>query len=265
VEQDTRIGSKEHVMNKPNKKTHPPRWAVRLLTWYCKPSLLEDLQGDLNEYFDRNLKAKGPARARLIYILDVLKFFRSYTVRKPEFFNLLIHWIMIGSYIKTSSRSIVRNKLFSAINIIGLAVSMSVGLLMIAFVTDLLSYDDFHEKKDRIYRVITLDQHQENPPGTLASSSVKAGKSIQESVTGVEQVTLLRRNFGGDATVGESVIPISGLWADASFFKIFDFPMLQGNPSTALKEPYSLVLTESTARKLLVMSMRWASPLSWTP
>jgi len=237
-------------MNKPKKKTHPPRWAVRLLTWYCRPSLLEDLQGDLNEYFDRNLKAKGPARARLIYILDVLKFFRSYTVRKPEFFNLLIHWIMIGSYIKTSSRSIVRNKLFSAINIIGLAVSMSVGLLMIAFVTDLLSYDDFHEKKDRIYRVITVEKRQENPTTTLASSSVRAGKSIQESVTGVEQVTLLRRGFGGDATVGESVIPISGLWADASFFKIFDFPMLQGNPATALKEPFSLVVTETAARKL---------------
>jgi ABC-type antimicrobial peptide transport system permease subunit len=237
-------------MNKPNKKTHPPRWAVQLLTWYCRPSLLEDLQGDLNEYFDRNLKAKGATRARLIYVLDVIKFFRSYTIRKPEFINLLIHWIMIGSYIKTSSRSIVRNKLFSAINIIGLAISMSVGLLMIAFITDLLSYDDFQAKKDRIYRVITVDQRNENPPMTLACSSVRTGKSIQESVTGVEQVTLLRRNFGGDATVGETVIPLNGLWADASFFTVFDFPMLQGDPATALKEPYSLVLTEKAAKKL---------------
>jgi len=129
------------------KKYTPPKWAQRFLSWYCRPELLEDLEGDLNEYFDRHLKNKGPQKARLIYILDVFKFFRLYTVRKPEFINLLTQWIMIGSYIKTTGRTIVRNKLFSAINIVGLAVSMSVGLLMIAFLTDLLAYDDFHEKK----------------------------------------------------------------------------------------------------------------------
>jgi len=232
------------------KEVHPPRWAERLLSWYCKPELLEDLQGDLNEYFDRNVKAKGSKKARLIYILDVIKFFRPYTFRKPEIINLLIHWIMIGSYVKTSSRSIVRNKLFSFINIIGLAVSMSVGLLVIAFLSDLFSYDDFHEKKDRIYRVITTNQYLDEPPRDLASTSVKAGKKIQATITGVEELTLMRRQFGGDAEIKEAKFPISGLWADESFFNVFTFPLLQGNPATALKEPYSLVLTEKTAKKL---------------
>ncbi len=131
----------------------PPKWAERFLSWYCRPDLLEDLQGDLNEYFDRHCRNKGATRARLIYILDVFKFFRPYTVRTPEFINILIHWIMISSYIKTSGRSIVRNKLFSTINIVGLAISMSVGLLMIAFLSDILSYDKFHKKGDRIYRL----------------------------------------------------------------------------------------------------------------
>ncbi|MFN8335371.1 MAG: permease prefix domain 2-containing transporter [Cyclobacteriaceae bacterium] len=105
---------------KPKSRLHPPRWAERFLSWYCRPELLEDLQGDLNEYFDRNVKSKGISRARMIYILDVLKFLRLYTIRKPEFINLLINWIMLGSYVKTSGRSIMRNKLFSAINIVGL-------------------------------------------------------------------------------------------------------------------------------------------------
>ena len=100
-------------------KHNPPRWAENFMSWYCKPALLEDLQGDLNEYFHRNIKSKGVSRARLIYILDVLKFMRLYTIRKPEIINLLINWIMLGSYIKTSGRSIMRNKLFSTINIIG--------------------------------------------------------------------------------------------------------------------------------------------------
>ena len=145
------------------------------MEWYCRPELLEDLQGDLNEYFNRNVNSKGLTRARIIYILDVLKFFRFYTTRKPQFIDLLIHWIMIDSYIKTSSRNILRHKLFSAINIVGLAISMSVGLLMIVFISELSSYDSFHTKKDRIFRVISQDHNQVE----LASTSVKAGKEIK--------------------------------------------------------------------------------------
>ncbi|MFN7328666.1 MAG: permease prefix domain 2-containing transporter, partial [Bacteroidota bacterium] len=102
---------------KEHNRIFPPKWATQLLTWYCKPELLEDLQGDLTEYFERNVKSKGVKKAKLIYIIDVLKFFRLYTIRKPAFINLFISYVMIGSYIKTSGRSIVRNKLFSFINI----------------------------------------------------------------------------------------------------------------------------------------------------
>ncbi|HEY1872506.1 MAG TPA: permease prefix domain 2-containing transporter, partial [Chitinophagaceae bacterium] len=63
----------------------PPRWAQRFLSWYCRPELLEDLQGDLQEYFERNLESKGLRRAQFIYILDVLKFLRNYTIRKSVF------------------------------------------------------------------------------------------------------------------------------------------------------------------------------------
>jgi hypothetical protein len=192
--------------SKQQEEIRPPAWARRFLIWYCRPELLEDLQGDLNEYFDRHVKAKGPRRARFIYILDVFKFFRSYTIRKPQFLNLFIQWIMIRSYIKTSGRSIVRNKLFSSINIIGLAISMSVGLLMISFVSDLLSFDEFHQNKNRIYRVISAFQNLDEPIRGFASTSVKAGKKIKETISGAEQVTILRRGFRGDATVGDHIV-----------------------------------------------------------
>ncbi|MVM37506.1 FtsX-like permease family protein [Spirosoma sp. HMF3257] len=228
----------------------PPRWAQRLLCWYCRPDLLEDLQGDLNEYFDRNLETKGARRARLIYCLDVLKFVRPYTIRKPDFLNFFIHWIMIGSYLKTSRRSLVRNKLFSFINIFGLAVSMSVGLLVICLISDFLSYDDFQLKKDRTYRIITSYQNLDQPAVELASTSVKVGRKIRETIAGVEELTILRNGFSGDAHVGEMIVPFDAYWADNSFFKVFSFPLLKGDPATALKEPYSLVLTEKTAKKL---------------
>jgi cell division protein FtsX len=229
---------------------NPPRWARAFLSWYCRPSLLEDLEGDLNEYFDRNVKSRGLRHARLIYIADVLKFMRIYTLRRPPILNPLISWIMIGSYLKTARRNLVRNKLFSTINIVGLAVSMSVGLLMIAFVSDLLSYDDFHKNKDRVYRLNTHDERNGKIEMRLASTSVKAGKEIRETIAGVETVTLVRNSFGGDAKVGDFTIPVSGYWTDEFFFKVLSFELVQGNPATALKEPYSVVMTEKTALKL---------------
>ncbi|MEQ8414318.1 MAG: ABC transporter permease [Imperialibacter sp.] len=227
-----------------------PKWASRLLEWYCRPSLYEDLQGDLLEYFERNREAKGVGYARLIYIIDVLKFFRPYTVQKPQILKRMNQFYIFGNYVKTSVRCMTRNRLFTAINVVGLAVSMSVGLLIIAFVSDLLSYDNFHENKDRIYRLIAKDQHSNGSIMELATTSVKAGIDVREEVPEIESLTIMRRGFGRDVRVGDKVIQVGGFWADESFLDVFSFKLLKGNPVTALKEVNSLVLTETTARKL---------------
>lgn len=228
----------------------PPAWAQRFIEWYCRPELLEDLSGDLHEYFERNVQSHGPRRAKLIYIIDAFKFFRSYTVRRSTFVNLLINYLMIGSYIKTSGRNLLRNKLFSSINIVSLAISMSVGLLLIAFVLDLRSYDRFHQNGERIYRITSIETSNREQSSKFASASIKSGKLIREKVTGVEEVAILRNDFSGDAKVGDNILPIKGFWAEPSVFRIFTFPMLEGNPETALRDPYSIVLTETAAKKL---------------
>ena len=230
---------------------NPPRWAQRFLLWYCNPELYEDLQGDLNEYFQRNLETKGFKRAKFIYIIDVIKFIRPYTVRKPKFLNLLIQWIMIGSYIKTSGRSLVRNKLFSTINIFGLAISMSVGLMLIGMLKDIYSYDKFHKNYDRIYRVISQYQYLERKDdGYNATTSLKAARAIEESFTGYESVAIIRRDFAGDVKHNNKIVPLRGFYANEALFKVFTFPLTQGNEATALKEPFSIVVTEEAARKL---------------
>lgn len=157
---------------------------------------------------------------------------------------------MIGSYIKTSVRNLMRNKLFSSINIIGLAISMSVGLLLIAFVLDLHSYDRFHKHGERIYRITNVATFNGEQSGKFAATSIKTGKLIREKVIGVEEVAIMRNDFSQDAKVGNNILPIKGFWADPSLFRIFTFPMLEGNPATALKDPYSIVLTETAAKKL---------------
>ena len=236
---------------KEKRPPQPPAWAQRFIQWYCKPGLADDLIGDLNEYFERNVRTIGPFRAKCVYVVDAFKFIRSYTVRRPTFIHTIINWIMIGSYIKTSARNLTRNKLFSTLNIVGLAVSMSVGLLLIAFLLDLRSYDRFHRNGDRIYRITNVLTTGKNGSGTkYASTSIKAGRLIREKVTGVEDVAIVRNDFSKDARIGDQVIPVKGYWAEPSFLKMFSFPLLSGNTDAALKEPYSVVLTETAARKL---------------
>ncbi len=235
---------------KKQRQHHPPAWAQRFVAWYCKPGLAEDLIGDLNEYFGRNVESIGPRRAKLIYIIDAFKFFRTYTVRTPKFVDLLISWIMIGSHIKTSVRNITRNKLFSTINIVGLAIGMSVGLLLIAFVHDLLSYDKFNEKGDRIYRITSQAKFKGGYSDKFASTSVKVGKLIQEKVSGVEETAIIRSEFSGDAKIDNKVATITGFYAEPAMLRIFSFHMLKGDATTALYEPHSIVLTETSAKKL---------------
>ncbi|HZY80622.1 MAG TPA: ABC transporter permease [Cyclobacteriaceae bacterium] len=157
---------------------------------------------------------------------------------------------MIKSYIKVVFRSILRNKLFSSINIIGLGISMSVGLLLITFLADLISYDRFHDKGDRIYRVFTSSSGGDAPNMRFASTSVRAGMEIKASASGVKQVVMLRRGFGGNVKVDGHNLFQRGMWATESFFDVFSFKLIDGDAATALKEPYSIVLTERSAHRI---------------
>lgn len=140
--------------------------------------------------------------------------------------------------------------MFSFINVVGLAISMSVGLLLIAFVLDMRSYDRFNKHGERIYRITNVLTENRKQTGKFATTSIKTGKLIRQKLTGIEEVATMRSDFSQDAKVGDNILPIKGFWADPSVFRIFSYPMLEGNPETALKDPYSIVLTQTAARKL---------------
>jgi ABC-type antimicrobial peptide transport system permease subunit len=235
---------------KNSKRKNPPRWARQFLEWYCRPDLLEDLQGDLREYFEKNLQHKGNWKASVIYTIDVIKFVRLYTVRKPQPVRAMSELIVFQNYFKTSLRNIARNKFFSLINIAGLAVAMCVGLLVISLLAELKSFDDFHANADRIYRVDNLLQNRDGSSYKYATTSVLTGGRLKEAVPGIEDVVIVRRGFDKDVHYENKVISLKGFWADESFLQVFSFRMVEGNSATALMEPNSVVFTVSSARKL---------------
>ena len=228
----------------------PPRLLLRLFRWYCHPKLVDHIEGDLLEEYGRRLKMIGKRKADVRLIIDVLLLFRPGIIRPPGGYRNVNNYGMFKSYFKTSLRVIQRNKLFSALNIVGLATSMSAGLLLITLIYDMSQYDRFHLNKNTIHRVIA-DYHDSNGnSNVMATTSVKAGRKIQTEFTGVKDVVIVQHGLTGSYQLADKTVSLKGFWTEPSLFKIFSFDLVKGNPKTALKEPNSIVLTEIAAQKL---------------
>ncbi|HVU55749.1 MAG TPA: ABC transporter permease [Puia sp.] len=155
---------------------------------------------------------------------------------------------MFSNYFKTAFRNLWRNKVFSLINIIGLSVGLSCCMLIFLYAKDELSFDRFHEKADRIYH-LTADI--KTPDRNIIKSSATGmmpGPNFTAQVPEIESfVRMGRENF--ITRHGAGVFDEEVLYADSNFFSVFTFPMLEGNPKTALKDMYSVVLSEEVAKK----------------
>ena len=155
---------------------------------------------------------------------------------------------MIKNYLRVALRNLWRHKGFSFLNIMGLTIGMSACFLVFLYVKFELSYDDFHSKGDRIYRIVT---DIVNPSETL-KLSVAAPAMPVAAKRDFPEIEKTVRFDPGNMLVrrGELKIQEENMaYADSTFFEIFDFPLLKGDPVTALREPYSVVLSETAAKK----------------
>ena len=159
---------------------------------------------------------------------------------------------MLKNYFKIAFRNLARFKIYSFINIAGLAVGMAVSILIILYIQEELSYDKFHKNADRIYR---LSREWFNEGGTsslhLARVAPPIGPLLKNDFPNtIEEVTRVISDYSTFLRVdNKTFVEDKFFWAEDNFFKIFSFKMIKGNPETALKDPYSVVLTESMAKK----------------
>lgn len=237
-------------MSKSPSHIAPPKLATRLLRWFCHEEFYEELQGDLEEKYLANLTEKGSRKAKIKFTFEVLGLMRPSVIKKVRLFKYQNNTAMFKNYTLVAIRNIARNKLFSVINIIGLSVSMAVGLLAITFVNEMNSYDQFHENADHIYRVTNTRTNIDGGPQAYATTSVLTGLKLKEDYAGFGKIVPIYNSLYGDLKFGEASFPIRGMFVGDQFFEVFSFPLLSGNPSTALKEPFSLVLTEDVSMKI---------------
>lgn len=231
----------------------PPKYPSRLLAWFCHDDFYEELQGDLEENFFNNSQKYGLRKARRIYTLEVLRLLRPSVIKKLKTQSGSLrnnNIAMIKNYLLVAFRSLSRNRFFSVINIFGLAMSMAVALITIAFVTEINSYDQFHADKDRIYRINNLMVDSSGNTEPYASTSVKTGNLIREQVPGLESVATVFKGFNGEFKTDEANYSYQGYYVSPEFLEIFSFPAIQGNLSNALTEPNSVVITENLAQRI---------------
>ncbi len=155
---------------------------------------------------------------------------------------------MIKSYFKIALRNLLKNKGFSFINIFGLALSMSVGMIVILFLVDILKSDEFNEKKDQIYRITTFSSSKWGTH-TFATSPVPLAQHAHENYAGIEKLVEIRRSSGMVESNDKS-LSAQGLYVGNDLFDVFSFKLDQGTPATALSDPFSIILTKKLAIKL---------------
>lgn len=154
---------------------------------------------------------------------------------------------MLKNYFKIALRSLARHKLFSFINIFGLALSMSVCMIVMLRLKDQLSYDNFHPNAGRIVRVLSEVQNKKGDKFTMATTPLPLKQYIDKSIA--EDAVQIYPAVHEKAATETKSIHVNGAFTDASFFHIFGFTLEAGNKQTALSNPNSIVLSSETAEK----------------
>jgi putative ABC transport system permease protein len=237
------------------KQPFPPRFAQALFEWFCKGAVVEDLKGDMDELFIRNLARMSASKARWIYWRQVLSLIFSYAVKSRkkqqtiQHSSMLPDFSMLSSYFVTATRNLAKHRFFTILNVIGLATGMSVSLLVIAIVSYIQTYDDFQANKDRIYRIITHVDSQEYSDDFASCPAPLYDKL--STFTGIDKIVRLSKEFSDDVSYdNRELLPLRGYFADPEFLTVFTFPLQQGNKSTALSLPNSLVITPAAALRI---------------
>jgi len=226
----------------------PARWVFRLL---LPRSDFLYLMGDYTEIYNRIAREKGKGHADLWIARQACRSI-------PKYLSDALYWrlIMLTNTIKVMFRGFKRHKGFTFINFAGLAIGLSVTLIITFYIMDDLKYDRFHPNADRIFRVLSVGVKRGTKNSITSGPLVQAFKRSLPEVQYATRVTQAGRiRVGPEGTDFRnadegSILQVDCILADTDFFNVFDFKILEGNSGEALATPGSVFLTPQTAQAL---------------
>ena len=231
------------------KESIPPKFFLRFFRWFCHPKLRDSIEGDLMELYQERRAKSGKAIADSKFMMDVLFLFRRGIIKPAEGHKNLNTYGMYKSYFTIGWRNLVRNKGYSFINIGGLALGMTVAILIGLWIQDELMYNRFHENYDRLGQVYRINTRQgEVQTGNILTTGT--GTLLRDEYgLQLEKVAMVRgRNEEHVLAVGENQFTQIGYFMQPDGPGMFTLPMIHGARS-GLTDMYSIFLSESMAHK----------------
>ncbi len=221
---------------------------MRFLHWFCKPSFIEEIEGDLVELFEKRYVA-SPRRARWQFAWDVLKTFRWINLRSITINNLVMN--SLKNYIKVYFRRFRKETTHYLVNILGLAMGLAVLFYILIYVYDEHNIDAYHSKSDRIYRVLEKRTGEDGEVAHYAATSNMLFEALKNDLPEVQETARMIYLGSGGLKYEETLFnDRQYAFASESIFRILDFEITVGDPYKEFNGPVGVVLNESTARRL---------------
>ncbi|MBN1273522.1 MAG: ABC transporter permease [Candidatus Aminicenantes bacterium] len=225
------------------RKRSKPRLGEALLRLTLPANEVEALLGDFDEIYDELWQKKGQGAAKRWYWTQILRL-------QPSLIKNSIYWSgeMLKNYIKVALRNIKKNKIFSFVNLLGLALGISCSLLIFLYVQHEVSYDRFHDQAEHIYRIVT-EWKVEGESHIYQTTAAPVAPALLNDYPEVQKAVRIKKT-GAVVHYGDKSFVERGIFmVDPDFLEMFTFPLKRGNPETVLDNPYSLVITENMADK----------------
>lgn len=226
-------------------KKQPPEWVDRILEWYCLDYYLEEVQGDLHEWYYEKLE-HSPRFLNLKYFFLVIRYF---SLTRSKSFQKLIsnpNYLSMKKILLITYRNLKKDKISGFMRLTNLAFGISVFLLALVYANYELSYDRYHEKGTNIYRL----GQDHGGDRAWAAGPIGLGPFLLEDIPDVKSMARFAPVTETWIKAGENKFNEKGVfYVDSSALTLFSYEIIQGNRKTALSDPSSIVLTESMAKK----------------
>ncbi len=223
----------------------PPKWMQSLLRRFANNETVEEVEGDLMEFYKQWLTSKGKRRADLKYLLTAITLLRPLARSKQS--DTMIN-DMIKSYFVMSWRTILRNKVSSLINLMGLALGLATSLLILLVVVKEFKYDEHILKKDSIF-LIMKNQKTNDGVSTGRSTPGPLAETLKSDYAPVVHAGRVAWFHDVAISVDQSSFKESGIYADPDIFRMMTFQSIKGDAASAM-DRNSIVITKSMAVKL---------------
>ncbi len=230
----------------------PPNWIGKLLRAVCKEHLVEEIEGDLLEFYSDWVSEYGSPKANRLYLIHAIKFLRPFAIK--TFTNKYNHTNMFKNYLSIAWRVLLKNKMYSSIKIGGFAIGIAAFILISFFIIDELSYDKFYQDQEQIYRVVNDYKNEDK----WASFPAPAAEIVRSNFPEIAIVGRLIPYMGwfnaGDNQLRKEGDPTNYYeegfaYADPELLEILEVKMVRGDRKNALSKPNSILISQRKAEK----------------